>query len=165
VAQPDAHVEPLVDQRDDAIEEEQTDVHLRPVGKKAAHDRQDVEAPEHHRGGHVQQTARLARGRRLQLREVGQNAPACLEIAGTRVGQRHRTGCAVQQTRRQVVLERGNRARHGSGRAAEPAGGIGEATVLGDRRENRPGLQPVHLIVPKCETQSVDFEQLNRTPT
>jgi hypothetical protein len=78
------------------------------------------------------------------LLELSQRPATPVEIARPRIGQRDRSGGAVEQARRQAILERRHGARDGSRRAMQPPRRLDEARFFGDRDKDRQCVQAVH---------------------
>ena len=149
---PDAHreIDSLLDQIDDAIRQPQFAGHRRIAQEIGRHDRTDVMAAERRRrrddeaaGGRCALRLRRCFG----LLEIGENAPRPLQITRADVGQRHRARGPLQQTRADMLFERGDLPRHARGGQAELARGRRKSLEIGNRHEGVHGIDTVHGFI------------------
>ena len=102
-------------------------------------------AEQHGRGDRQLPGQRGARvGRRLQRVQLGEHAPAALEVALPFARHGDGTGRAVEQPHAEPRLERGDGAGDGLGRTPQRAGGLHEAAPAGHGHEHPPFFDPVH---------------------
>jgi hypothetical protein len=107
--------------------------------EEAADDGRDVELTELDRCRDRERAAQLGRGeRRFERIELGERAPAALQVERAIVGERDGASRPVEEPRVQACLERGDRARDGLRRFSEPACSLREAALRGDRLEDPP---------------------------
>ena len=166
----DAHaqIDTFIDKGDEPVQQHQRDINRGEFAHEVHRDRQDMHAAEHLGRGQGQETRRLRASIRrtvLQLSEFGQRPARLLKIALPGLGQRHRAGRARQQTGRQPILQRRDRAGHGRRRSPQPARRSNKAALFGYRYEDRERVQAVHGIIPISEIDFTVFRQLCRKGT
>ena len=92
--------------------------------------------------------ARTQHHRARRLLELEQDALAARHELGTRPGQRHAPGRAVEKPHTQLGLERRDALAHQRPGDAEPRTGGAEAAGLGDGDEGLHTVQPIHARCP-----------------
>jgi len=142
-------VDPFLDDPHIAVDQHHPHRKVAMFGHQARHDRQHMEAPEHHRRGDIELPARF--GRRapylaLRPRQIGQYALRLFQKRRARVGQRDRARRSMKEQRSEPRLERRDPARHRGRRAAEFARRGGKTALARDRDKHFHRQQPVHRL-------------------
>ncbi len=139
-------IDAILQQVDIAVRQGEFAGHVEMQGEEFAHQRPDMQPPEHHRRGHHQMPRRRAAFRRravLGLAQIGQDAPRAEQEPPARIGQRHPPGGPLQQPQPEPFLQRRDRARHRRGRQPQPPRRRGEALGIGHRDEGRHGIEAI----------------------
>ena len=148
-ADPDADVETLFDELDDAVEQQQVDPHPGMRAHELRHGRRHVALAEEHGRRRANLPARLgaASGHGLlRLLDVRQDPAAAIEVDAPLLGERHLSGGADEQPHAQVGLEGRQRAHHRGRSPVERLRGRREAALLDDPDEGPHGCQHVHRL-------------------
>ena len=146
-ADADRDVDAFLDEVDQPIREDELDGHRRVLRQEVADERGHLAPAEHvGRGDHEAPGGIGALGPRgaLGVVDVGEDPAGSLEVARTRVRERHGPRGPLQEPDRELLLERGDQAGDHRRRDPEAPGGGGEALQLGDGDERRHGGEAVH---------------------
>ena len=146
----DAEIHALIDEGDDAVQQQEGDLDRGIVAHEFLGDGQDMEPPEHLRRRHGQQAARLrplARRRELELLELRQRPAAEIEIAPAGIGEGDGPGRPVEEARGQAIFQGRHRPGDRGRRAPQTPGRGDEAALLGDGDEDGKLVETVHQII------------------
>ncbi len=140
-------VDALIDQADDAVEQQQPDLNLGLLVEEGVDQRAQQTRPGDNRRCQSEKAARrgaFARRLQLSLLQIGEHAPAGGGIALSGLGEPDHPRGAIEQARSDMAFERSDGARHRRGRSPEPPCRSGEAALVKRTDEDAHGFQPIH---------------------
>jgi hypothetical protein len=150
----DRDVHALLDEADDAVEEEEARADLGVGNEVRLDDRAHVASAEDQRRGHGEESLRRQRllaGAALGVVEIGEHPPRHREVALAGLGELERPRRSPEHDRAEPLLDRRDRAGDRRGRAAERPSCGGQAAALHGDDESAKGVEAVQRLFIFCK--------------